>query len=325
VRRTSTVDGFRPDGPLGPVILTGRARDLQCQRGGDLLVDEAFMEVEVDWIHGQIIRRVDVRPRNPGFSQLIGIGARIGFRDAYSKMLPNRWGDGSLLTLLFDELPITSSLSRHGLIQNGTISLHPRDQDPAALASRRPRGESDLPICAAWIPGGAYVQAVRRSGTPLLTEGLPAPPLVDPADANGWHAVPPLRPTEFRRRRRIDVNPPSAPGRPIEVTSLLRDTYANDSGEELVIHEYEATLTVEPLSNIVLSAAAHPRSLPGPDCPQAAQSATRIVGLRLEQLREHVRATFHGLTTCSHLNDHLRALGDTHRLLESVTLLGEDS
>jgi Protein of unknown function (DUF2889) len=310
------MDGIRPEGPRGDVVLTGRARDLQRRLDGtSVVVDESLVEVQVEWLTGQRIRTVRTVPECPGAEELVGVGARVGFRNAFAALLPKRWGDGTTMTLLFDELPITTSLSRHALIQNGTISLAPADADPAALASRTPLHESGQPICAAWTPGGAYEQAVRLGGVPLLTEGLPALSLVDPADPDGWHEVPELEPGAFRRLRRIDVNAPTAPREPVKVDSLLRDTYVTDDHEELVIHEYEVRIEVDPDTHVVLGADARPRSLPGPECPAAASSASGIVGLRLEELREHVRAQFVGVTTCTHLNDHLRALGDTHRLL----------
>jgi Protein of unknown function (DUF2889) len=301
------------------VVLTGRARDLQRRWDGtSVVVDESLLEVQVDWINGQRIRTIRTVPECPDAHQLVGVGARVGFRNTFAELLPERWGDGSTITLLFDELPITTSLSRHALIQNGSISLVPSDADPAALASRTPMHASGQPICAAWTPGGAYEQAVRSGGVPLLTEGLPAPSLINPADPDGWHDVPELEPGGFRRLRRFDVNPPTAAGGPVEIDSLLRDSYITDDREELVIHEYEVRIEVDPDSHVVLGADVRPRALPGPECPAAASSASRTVGLRLEELREHIRAEFVGVTTCTHLNDHLRAIGDTHRLLRWI-------
>src|SRR5438477_12067478 len=63
VRRTSTLDGYRPDGPLGRVILTGRGRDIRT--GGDgaaIVLDEAFMRTSVDWTSGRRILSVETVP-----------------------------------------------------------------------------------------------------------------------------------------------------------------------------------------------------------------------------------------------------------------------
>ena len=59
----------------------------------------------------------------------------------------------------------------------------------------------------------------------------------------------------------------------------------------------------------------NPRVLPAPECPAAAASAQRLVGCSLGQLREHVASSFTGTSTCTHLNDALRALGDLDAFL----------
>ena len=309
------MDGVRPFGPEGNVILTGRVRDVVRRQDVDEVVDQAFLKVELDWIQGQEIRTVESEPHEADLERLVGVGGRVGFRDTLARVMPQRWGDGSGLSLLLDELPIASSLSRHALIQDGTISLRPSDHHPAAMAGRTPLRDSGRPICAAWVPGGAYDKAAGQGAVPLLTEGLPSPVLDEPSDPGGWHEVPGLRPGEFRRRRRLDLHPSNGPGETVRVTSLLRDTYMNACEEELVIHEYEVGIEIDPETHVVVAAAAAPRALPGPDCSAAAGSAARVIGLRVDELREHVRSQFTGVTTCTHLNDQLRALGDTHRLL----------
>ena len=59
---------------------------------------------------------------------------------------------------------------------------------------------------------------------------------------------------------------------------------------------------------------ANPRVLPWFECPEAAGSARRLVGDSLDGLRAHVRAEFVGASTCTHLNDALRALEDVPAL-----------
>ena len=46
----------------------------------------------------------------------------------------------------------------------------------------------------------------------------------------------------------------------------------------------------------------------------AVASAERLVGMAPEDVLAYVRAKMSGATTCTHLNDHLRALGDVHAL-----------
>ena len=57
-----------------------------------------------------------------------------------------------------------------------------------------------------------------------------------------------------------------------------------------------------------LSCDANVGVLPWVECPSAAASATRLAGTPAADLRERIRDTFVGTSTCTHLNDTLRAL-----------------
>jgi hypothetical protein len=72
---------------------------------------------------------------------------------------------------------------------------------------------------------------------------------------------------------------------------------------------------VDPAAGVVLSCVATPHVLPWLECPVAAASATRLAGVPLAGLRGHVRQTFGGTSTCTHLNDTLRSLEDVSTLL----------
>ncbi|MGE0879872.1 MAG: DUF2889 domain-containing protein, partial [Acidimicrobiia bacterium] len=49
-------------------------------------------------------------------------------------------------------------------------------------------------------------------------------------------------------------------------------------------------------------------------CPGAVASASRLVGKEISQIRDFVRTDFRGITTCTHLNDLVRSLGDLDAL-----------
>jgi hypothetical protein len=68
--------------------------------------------------------------------------------------------------------------------------------------------------------------------------------------------------------------------------------------------------TVDVATSTVVEATATPRVLPWFECPEAAASAGRLAGRTLKSLRAGVRAEFLGASTCTHLNDMLRALAD---------------
>ena len=56
--------------------------------------------------------------------------------------------------------------------------------------------------------------------------------------------------------------------------------------------------------------------LPWQECPGAIGSAARIEGMTLSELRDRVRGEFVGTSTCTHLNDTLRAIADLDALLD---------
>jgi hypothetical protein len=120
----------------------------------------------------------------------------------------------------------------------------------------------------------------------------------------------------MRRHRRLDLHP-AAPGEPYAVEILFRDSYVEPDGTETVVHEYGVTAAID-RDATVLAVDAEAHALPGPDCPLAVASATRIVGMPLERVRAHVREHFGGTSTCTHLNDALRSLGDLAGLLPLV-------
>jgi Protein of unknown function (DUF2889) len=61
-----------------------------------------------------------------------------------------------------------------------------------------------------------------------------------------------------------------------------------------------------------------PRVLPWQECPGAVGSASRITGMTLTDLHFRVRQELTGTATCTHLNDMLRSVADTGRLIEHM-------
>jgi hypothetical protein len=77
-----------------------------------------------------------------------------------------------------------------------------------------------------------------------------------------------------------------------------------------VIHEYGLRARVDPTTWRFIEARAFDHSLPWRECPRAAASAERLVGMEVDGLRATVREQFVGPTTCTHLNDTMRSLED---------------
>jgi hypothetical protein len=99
---------------------------------------------------------------------------------------------------------------------------------------------------------------------------------------------------------------------------MFRDTHVDPDGVETVLHEYSIEATVDEELRFT-SIEAAPRVLPWIECPWAAPSATRLCGQPVHGLRRLVRDNFHGVETCTHLNDMLRSLADIAPLAARLT------
>jgi hypothetical protein len=224
---------------------------------------------------------------------------------------------GRAVYQLLDDLPVATLISgyapQHARAESGTWA---DEQQRKPLQKTAPAGLAMLQqadLCAGWKAGGTVMQGFAENNPPVVT-GPAAPSLDDGDDPLAWHELPgPLPLHGMRRRRRIDVVPvenrPPSRGLVWDVDAHFRDSYVDDEGET-VVHEYTVLARVDAATSTVLEAAATPRVLPWFECPEAAASAARLAGRTLDSLRVGVRAEFLGATTCTHLNDMLRALAD---------------
>jgi hypothetical protein len=108
----------------------------------------------------------------------------------------------------------------------------------------------------------------------------------------------------------------------VRVQADFRDSYCNSSGEIGVLHEYVVTATLGP-DGVIRSIDAEPRVLPYDECSFAAASPQRLLGRRIEDVAEQVRAGA-GTATCSHLDDLLRSLTAVPALQRRATARGPD-
>ena len=299
VRRTTNVDLVRPDGFGGPLVISGRGRDLATGVDGEArTVEQGWAEVVVDYAGGRLVSGVRADPWPDGLDGVIGARAGSGFRRALAEAVPGLAASGSIVHQLLDEVSPGTLISGSALAREGLIHLA---AGPAA-GGRTPQIPTD--ICAGWQAGGAMHDAIAETGVPLLGWGPPAPSLTVADDALAWHSMGDLSPMSMRRRRLVDL------GAGGEVEVRYRDSYWEHDGTETVVHEYGLWALVDVETWVVLEASAVPGPLPAPECPSAAASAGRLVGQRVGGLREVVRDTFTGTTTCTHLNDVFRSLAD---------------
>jgi hypothetical protein len=324
VRRTSTIDMLRPEGLFGPLVLAGRARDLVTDAGGAATTAAtSACSGRIDFMAGRLLAEVTSQPDRPALQSLLGQRVSSGFRAAVQAADPDLAADDSLLNLLLDDFPVATLVSGHaigaGLGGNGRplLSLAEATGQPRAeglppgfaVTSARPAFIRNL--CAGFADGGTIMNGVDTNGRPPVVTGPEAPQLTTD-DELGWHELDWLPPGAMRRSRRLDL----VPGPVASIDVLFRDAHVDDEGLQTIVHEYTISAAVDTRDGALVWCAATPRVLPWVECPAAALSAGRLVGMPVAGLRQHVRDTFLGTSTCTHLNDTLRSLEDLPALLQ---------
>src|SRR5262245_33524130 len=92
VRRTTTIEMLRPDGVRRDLRLFGAGRDERTEPDGSVTVlDEATMEVVVDYRDAAAVTSLTTTPEVPGLQQVLGRSAATGFRAAVDAAI----GEGS--------------------------------------------------------------------------------------------------------------------------------------------------------------------------------------------------------------------------------------
>lgn len=312
MRRTTSHTCLRPDGLFGDVHVAAHARDIWTGAGRHHeIVGEAGVEAVVAFLEDRSLRSITVDPPAPLLDKLAGVKVSSGFRKAIDEAMPADEESGSLRVQLLDDLPTAVLVS--GVAMAGA-GVHP------------PRGSIDISskadICAGWATGGSFLVEGERLGHLPSVTGPIAPGLQSSdGDSLAWHPVEEMTPHSTRRRRRIDVwRDADARGGTgsVMVEEFFRDTQLDGDGVERVVHEYLVTAELEPESLTFLSCRADIGVLPWVECPAAAESAERLAGTKPHDLRERVRQTFVGTSTCTHLNDSLRALAALPYLVSVV-------
>lgn len=292
IRRTSHVDMIF--GALG-LGIRGFARDLVTFTEGHQVVDEAEMSALLD--PAKSLVNLDSIPERPLHS-LLGRLVGSGFRDAVQQAVPDDVAQCSALALLLDDLPVAALISGYTLLYTDSI--------PGAVHANSVKAD----ICSGWRTGGTMMASIGEYGRIPVPAGPPVPPMDTGGDPLGWHTLEPLGPSAMRRRRMVDITVGSA----LVVRAMFRDTHSDTAGTETVLHEYSLTATIDAATSRFITCDAIPRVLPWVECPVAAASATRLVGHHVADVRSLVRSDLRGTSTCTHLNDLIRSLGDIDAL-----------
>jgi DUF2889 family protein len=295
VRRTSSID-THPAG-TGRSDVDLRARDaVGVSSGGVDVLGSVRVRAH---LADRVIDEIVADPHDARLPQLLGSRVGPGFRSAVGKLLPDEVARASLVNLLLDDWVGAALVSGYS-VQHAAITVGIEEKLPAGTADHM------AGICAGFAEDASLVPYAKRNGTIPSVHGPIAPPL----DLAGIHPVEPLRPHGMRRFRRLDLGPEG------DFDAHFRDSHVDGDGVETIVHEYTVEGSVDASTRTIASVAATVRVLPWQECPGAIGSATRIQGMTLSEMRDRVRGEFVGTSTCTHLNDTLRAIADLSALLD---------
>jgi hypothetical protein len=316
VRRTTSIDTVRPDGPDGELVVDARGRDLRTGPDGVDRVDvlgEVALALRLEPATHALVDigadRAGGADGLPDLRALVGASVGSGFRRRLDQALPAERDRGSLLYQLLDDLVGAVLVSGYALLH--ADALPRRDGLVDAMAARL--GDQ----CAGWALDGGFIANLRDTGRLATPHGPPAPELASlDDDPRAWHAMAPLPPDATRRRRRLDVLAPG-PGGLHAIDAHFRDSHVDGDGHETVVHEYAAGGAVDARRRLIVDLWARALVLPWAECPAAVASAGRLQGTTFDDLRLRVRRELVGTASCTHLNDTLRSLADLGALLPS--------
>ena len=320
VRRTSTIDTARPDGFRGDLVMTARGRDLRTATDAtSTVIDQVDLWLRVDGSNRQVLS-IASHPALPGLEQLVGCPVGPGFRSKINQACPGQREAGTLLHLLLDDLPGAALVSGYAAQRAGVLDQPRRrskgDVGTSGLA-RMMASQEDL--CAGWARDATLMVTIRSTDEIPVSTGPPAPSLERHDDPLAWHLMAALPPHAMRRRRRLDVVGPVHSEEVYRFDAHFRDSHMDQDGVEWVVHEYSATGAFDEVGGRVIDIGAEAHVLPWMECPGAVASAERLSGMPIAELRTRVRRELTGTSTCTHLNDTLRSLGDLEVLVGQMS------
>jgi hypothetical protein len=317
VRRTTSIDTRRPDGPHGPLVVDARGRDLRTSGHDDApcaarVIEEIGLTLRLE-ARSHRVQDVEFtpdrpdRPDRPDLGPLLGSPVGPGFRRRVDQVLAGERDRASLLHLLLDDLVGAVLVSGYALLH--ADAPPPQAGLVDAMVGRMGDG------CAGWALDGGFIATLRDTGRTPTPHG-PAAPHLEPADdPQAWHAMAPLPPASTCRRRRLDVLAPGPDGLHA-IDAHFRDSHRDGDGKETVVHEYAVVGSVDADDHRIVDLRADALVLPWVECPGAVASAQQLPGTTFDDLRMRVRRELVGTSSCTHLNDTLRSLADLGALLE---------
>ncbi len=288
MRRTAHINATWPEGFGTPMHLTGRARDLVTTSGGVPVVlelDELRLELDAT----QTVLSMFVSPHRDGAERLGGASGFRGFRAAVDAALPQERARATPLAFLLDDVPALSMIGGIAWAQ------HRATRDPAAPRPQTLVRSSSAE--AARSRARAYARAATT--TRAWSKAITFPHWLrrrrrsrTSADAWSWHEIDPAPAVCLRRRRRIDT---WRAGDVIEVDAHFRDSVWGPDHDEIALHEYSLTATIDGrIARCCSSIDVVSRVLPFPECPAAAPHVATLVGTDVTTFRTRVHEVLAG-------------------------------
>jgi hypothetical protein len=290
-----------PGDPAAPVVLDAAAADIATALDGSARV-AAAAALRTSVGPGRVVTALTADPDPGGLEALVGLRAISGWRAATRQVVPA--GLRSPLGLLLDEVPIAVLLSFYAGLRSGTVVTDGSTVDTRAMSAHM------RDLCAGWATGATPMRSLDAGGGVPLPALAPVP-IENRDDQVGTEPRPALGVGCLRRARRIDV----VPGGVTAVEATFRDSWHDAVDGEGVLHEYVVTAELDP-AGIVLRIAAEPRVLPYAECPRAAAAAQLLVGRHVSTAATAMPEGLAGTSSCTHLNDLLRALACVPALVE---------
>ncbi|PEQ13050.1 hypothetical protein B2G71_09510 [Novosphingobium sp. PC22D] len=313
IRRTTSIDVSWPDGPEAERKMVGRARDVLTPAQGGAPHVLAQGEFRLRMKEDKTITAIAADPDPGGVATLVGERGGGHLRMILAERVPSLIETGAPLYLVLDDISGTALVSAFAWSQ-----WYP---DWAAKFRER-MGEGEMAkmmeqrvnVCWGLQEGNS---GVRPEGPPDNVADADAGELRNPADPEGWHHFHEEEGPGFRRARRIDVTRDEAAG-VLRIDSAFQDSAKQRSGGRVAIHEYLLRATVDMTTREILALEPEARILPFSECPGAVHNVSRLLGRRIDEIRDDVLAQLRGPEGCTHLNDALRALAEVPRLASDL-------
>src|SRR5215471_8784078 len=131
VRRTESIDMVRPDGVRRDLLLRGRARDVLTRADGSAdVVDDATIDVTIDFLDAASVTRLDTTPSIDGLQQVLGRSAATGFRAAVDEAIDLDAWKGRPVYQLLDDIPVATLVSGYAVGFKGELGASEDDDRP---------------------------------------------------------------------------------------------------------------------------------------------------------------------------------------------------